>query len=76
MVMYLKAFIFGTPSSLLSGFSIINTVLNVFLASYLKCQSICLLLSDPEVKGRCLSYEVRMLLCSGFADLVRKPGLL
>jgi len=73
---YLKAFIFSTLSSLSSGFSIINRVLHAFPASYLKCQSICLLISDSEVKGRCFSCEVRMLLCSWFADSVRKPGLL
>lgn len=73
MLVYIKAFGFGTPSSLSSGFSINTTVLNVFPASYLKCQSFCLI-SDPEVKGSVSSMKsgcscaVGLLTCSESLD--------
>lgn len=63
---------FAVPLPLFHRFySVINTVSNVSSAS-LKCQSVCLLVLDPEVKGSCFSYEVRMLLCRRGAALARR----
>lgn len=63
---------FAVPLPLSHRFySVINTVSNVSSAS-LKCQSVCLLVPDPEVKRSCFSYEVRMLLCRRGAALARR----